>query len=543
MPKPLTTLQRAAIYARVSTTRQAEADLSIPDQVRQIEEYCRKMGWQVVGTFIEPGASATDDKRPQFQAMIDLATSTARPVDVVVVHSMSRFFRDQYQSEFYIRRLRKARVDVVSITQPFQDDPTGNLIRQILGNFDEYQSRENAKHTSRAMNENARQGFWNGARSPFGYHTVVAEQRGVKVKKRLAINDVEAAVVRRIYDCALGRHGPVIGIKSIVNRLNSEGVSLRGKPFQISNVHRILTSSTYAGTHHFNTSCSRTGEVKDRSEWIDVAVPAIVSRSDFDLVQASLAARSPKNTPPRVVNTPTLLTGVAKCATCGSGMTTRTGKSGQYRYYACAGCAQKGKSVCRGRSIPMATLDGMILEQMANRLFTPQRLTQILEGYIEKSAEADSVRKSQLTVLRARETENKGKINRLLGLVANGTMDADDPQMKSMLGDLKAQGHAIAHEIAVLERSAAATGAGITTAKIEKFGALLRDALRNDDPAFRRAYLRLFVESVVVDDREIRVRGPKDALANAAFADEPPSTAAVPIFVRDWHPVPDSNRC
>ena len=29
-----------ALYARVSTTRQAENDLSIPDQLRQLREYC-----------------------------------------------------------------------------------------------------------------------------------------------------------------------------------------------------------------------------------------------------------------------------------------------------------------------------------------------------------------------------------------------------------------------------------------------------------------------------------------------------------------------
>ena len=392
MPKPPVSIRRAAIYARVSTTRQAEAELSIPDQINQITDHRTKMGWEVVSTFIEPGASATDDRRPQFQAMIDFATSATRPVDVVVVHSMSRFFRDQFQSEFYFRRLRKARVDVVSITQNFQNDPTGDLIRRIVSSFDEYQSQEHAKHTSRAMNENARQGFWNGSQTPFGYKTVVAEMRGTKAKKRLALNDAEAEVVRLIYNCALGRSGPVIGIKAIVNRLNAEGFSFRGKRFHISNVHRILTNPTYAGTHYFNTSCARTGEAKDRSEWISVNVPAIISQDEFDLVQASLAARSPKKTPPRVVNTPTLLTGIAKCATCGSGMTTRTGKSGRYRYYACAGCAQKGKTLCKGRSIPMASLDGMILEQLADRLFTPERLTQILRGYISRSAEADAAR-------------------------------------------------------------------------------------------------------------------------------------------------------
>jgi hypothetical protein len=34
-----------------------------------------------------------------------------------------------------------------------------NMIRQIMALFDEYQSKENAQHTLRAMKENARQGF------------------------------------------------------------------------------------------------------------------------------------------------------------------------------------------------------------------------------------------------------------------------------------------------------------------------------------------------------------------------------------------------
>jgi hypothetical protein len=43
--------------------------------------------------------------------------------------------------------------------------------------FDEYQSKENAKHTLRAMKENARQGFWNGALPPIGYR--IAQKRQV----------------------------------------------------------------------------------------------------------------------------------------------------------------------------------------------------------------------------------------------------------------------------------------------------------------------------------------------------------------------------
>ena len=40
------------------------------------------------------------------------------------------------------------------------------MMRQIMALFDEYQSKENAKHTLRAMRENARQGYWNGSRPP-----------------------------------------------------------------------------------------------------------------------------------------------------------------------------------------------------------------------------------------------------------------------------------------------------------------------------------------------------------------------------------------
>lgn len=304
MPKaPLlldTTAKRVAIYARVSTTRQAEQDLSLPDQITQAESFCLGKGWQVAERFIEPGASATDDRRPEFQKLIDHATSPDRPVDIVLVHSMSRFFRDQFQSEFYIRKLRKAGVDVVSITQPFENDPTGNLMRQFLGLFDEYQSKENAKHTLRAMRENARQHFWNGSKPPFGYVVEEAERRGTKAKKRLVILEAEAVLVRHIFDLALGRHGPALGIKAIVNRLNGEGIGFRGKKFQISSIHRILSRRTYIGEHIFNQRCVKTGTLKPKEEWVISAVPLIISSEDFEQVQASLESRNPKRTPPRV---------------------------------------------------------------------------------------------------------------------------------------------------------------------------------------------------------------------------------------------------
>jgi hypothetical protein len=53
----MTVPQRAALYLRVSTTRQAEHDISIPDQRRQGEAYCTARGHQLVETYVEPGST------------------------------------------------------------------------------------------------------------------------------------------------------------------------------------------------------------------------------------------------------------------------------------------------------------------------------------------------------------------------------------------------------------------------------------------------------------------------------------------------------
>ena len=85
----------------------------------------------------------------------------------------------------YERRLNKAGVKIISITQPTGEEVSGEMMRRIISLFDdEYQSRENSKHTLRAMNENARRGFFNGSMPPFGYKLEEVDVPGKKGKKR-----------------------------------------------------------------------------------------------------------------------------------------------------------------------------------------------------------------------------------------------------------------------------------------------------------------------------------------------------------------------
>ena len=107
-----------------------------------------------------------------------MQVNSPAPFEAIIVHSLSRFFRDAIELGLYERRLAKAGVRIISITQQTSDDPAGEMARRMFSVFDEYQSKENAKHTLRAMQENARQGFFNGSTPPFGYRVVEAEGNG-----------------------------------------------------------------------------------------------------------------------------------------------------------------------------------------------------------------------------------------------------------------------------------------------------------------------------------------------------------------------------
>jgi DNA invertase Pin-like site-specific DNA recombinase len=85
------------------------------------------------------------------------------------------------------------------------------------------------------MQENARQGFWNGPPPPLGYKAVEAERRGQKIKKVFAIGEDTAPIVRRILGLYLGVEGPSHRVKNIAAPLDAEGITIHGKKFSTSN--------------------------------------------------------------------------------------------------------------------------------------------------------------------------------------------------------------------------------------------------------------------------------------------------------------------
>ena len=537
---------RVALYLRVSTGRQAETDLSIPDQRRQVRAWCEARDYAIVGEYVEPGASATDDKRPEFQRMIDSATDGSNSVDLIVVHSYSRFFRDSFGLEFYLRKLGKHGVKLLSITQEFNDDtdPAQAMMRKVVSLFDEYQSKENAKHVLRAMKENARQGYWNGSRPPFGYQVVAGEQLGARIKKRLEVDLVEAEDVRLIFRLFLegdDGSGPK-GVKAIAVWLNMNGYRTRsGAKWGIGPVHVMLTNPVYAGRGRFNVIDSRTRTRKPDTEHIGWDTPIVIEPPIFERVQALLKQRNPRVSPPRVVSGPILLTGLAYCATCSGAMTLRTGTSRTgkvHRYYTCSACARQGKSVCKGRSIRMDKLDGLVTTHLMDRLFAPERLDVLLASVVARRAERSASVDERIAGLQQRADDADERLRRLYTMVEDGVAVMDD-LLKDRITTLKAERETT---YATLTRARGGSVAPIVIPanKITAFGNLMRDRLMAGGIPLRKAYLGAIIDRIEVDDYQIRICGRKDVLEQAILADGG-LVPGVRSFVRRWRTRQESN--
>jgi site-specific DNA recombinase len=246
---------------------------------------------------VEAGASATNDRRPEFQRVIEAETSKPAPFDVVIVHSFSRFFRDHIELEFFVRKLAKNGVKLVSITQEMGDDPVHVMMRQIMAPFDEYQSKEKRQARPTGAGECPARLLERRAIALSSPRRAGAK---VKVKKKLEIAPLHADIVRLIFHLALDGDGgsAPMGVKAIVNHLNARRIFTRdGGRWGIGQVHRILTRCTYIGEHEFNKR-TKAKELKPQSEVVVVEVPPLIDRATFDTVQARLKARNPKVMPP-----------------------------------------------------------------------------------------------------------------------------------------------------------------------------------------------------------------------------------------------------
>ena len=365
---------------------------------------------------------------------------------------------------------------------------------------------------------------------------------GSCVQKHLEIDEHEAATIRQIFKLFLegdGTKGPM-GVKDIASWLNCNGFRSRnGNPFYVSIVHAILTRTAYSGVYNYNAHDGRTRRARPESEWVAVSVPQIISTSDFSRVQELLCARRPNMTPPRITNSEVLLTGLARCESCGSPLMLSTSKRGRYRYYTCAATRLKGKTACKvPTSIPEAQLDQLVLGALADQLLTPERLVILLREAIRHRRSLAANDATQRTALRSSLKNAETKIERLLAAVAEGTIP-DMALLRTKMNELNGQRDECARHLQILDTDLPELRQTLSKQQAATVATTLKRRLLDAPRALQRRYVRGLVSEIVVDREIAVISGPRAAIA--AYASDPGRLGSVPSFVREWRTGQDEN--
>ncbi len=371
--------------------------------------------------------------------------------------------------------------------------------------------------------------------------SVEAEATGRRgKKKRLEIDHAEAAIVRQVFKLyEHGAKGIPLGVKGTAAYLNDHGMTMRGQHWTKGKVHNLLANTAYCGEYIFNRMKNKTREEKDNSEWIKIAIEPIIDAPAFERARAHRAARAPTKVPPRIVNSPTLLTGLLKCGICGAGMTLATGKGGRYRYYKCQSRIAKGNKVCDSQNIPMLKLDELVLNALGEKVFTAVRVKSMIAALQKQQIAGGSDHDEAEKRMTKELNELKRRSDRLFDAVESGFLPSDSA-LQQRAHKIQARRQEVLVEIAAIKRQTTIPVKLLRVGQAEVFAKVLKAKLMGSRP-FAKQYLLALVSQVRLTGRIVEMQGSYQALASAV-AKNLGTLGAVPRFTPNWLPDLGSNQ-
>ena len=335
MKKSQDPIVRAGLYARVSSEEQVEG-YSIDAQTRAFRLLCESKRWTPYREYIEEGKSArTEDinKRPVFKQAI--SDGLGGQFDVLVVHKVDRFSRKLRITLEYFDKLAKAEVGFVSIVEQMDfSTPWGKFALSMLGGLAELYSDNLSQETKKGWHERREQGLYCGA-LPFG---AVKGEVGVPVpdmKARIVEIDGHHTQVRNYEGLKmafeLGANGK--SDRHVAVALNAAGYRTTGthgsRPFSKDTVKDMLKNRFYIGY------------IPDgKGGWLEAIHQPFIDVKLFEDARRSRTQRTTNQGTIRSDARVYSLTGIARCAECGSTLRSFKGR-GRVRL-ACNGRLRTG---------------------------------------------------------------------------------------------------------------------------------------------------------------------------------------------------------
>jgi site-specific DNA recombinase len=275
----------------------------------------------LVKEYVDDGHSGADLDRPALnQLRKDLKTPQ---FEAVYFHSADRIARDVMHQHIIIAELRRYEKQIIIDGRDYANNPENTFTLTVMGAVAQFERGKIIERTTRGKQHRLRQGYLLG----YGYTYV---KKTPSSPAAYVINEREAAIVRYIFETyAKGD----VGVNQITRHLERTGVPTREgrRLWHVAQVKYLLQNESYTGIRYFNTEryekATRTTKYgvtysygkrvpRDRSEWIGIKIPAIISKELFDRVQARIAYNRNSY---RNAKRKQLLSRLVECGECGSG--------------------------------------------------------------------------------------------------------------------------------------------------------------------------------------------------------------------------------
>jgi site-specific DNA recombinase len=514
----------AAIYARVSSTRQRQ-EQTIQSQTAALLVHAEQQGLDVPPEWVfeDEGYSGATLVRPALERLRDLVCQV--PVEVVLCHAPDRLARRYAYQALLIEELARAGTEVRFLNGPIGDRPEDALLVQFQGMIAEYEKAQIIERTRRGKAHRARAGVVNVlSGAPYGYRYV---RKSDHVEARYEVCEPEASVVRELFGRYVKEHA---SIADLARWLTEQQIPTRtGKArWDRSTVWGMLRNPAYAGRAAFaktmrteqrarltrparlaGRSISRNPLILDRpaEDWVQIAVPAIVSEETFQLAARRLADN--QRFAARNTKVPSLLQGLAACQACGYAYyrtSTRTATRRLY-YYRCLGSDDyryPGGRRCANLPVRADYLDQVIWDHVTALLADPARIRAELDRRLGELQAANPTTATK-TRLQREQTRTATAISRLVEAYQEQLLSL--AELRERMPALRAKEQTLRAQLDALEAELVDQETYLKLAEtLEGFLARLRGKTDTASVPERQRVLRLLVKEVLIGPERVVIR-------------------------------------
>jgi site-specific DNA recombinase len=515
----------AAIYARVSSARQAK-DETIGSQLAALREHAASNRLEVPEewVFADEGHSGATLVRPGLEALRDLAAQGC--LDVVLVYSPDRLARKFAYQALLTEELARCGTRVEFVKGPRGDSPEDQLLVQFQGMFAEYEKAQLAERYRRGKAWRAKSGSVNVlSGAPFGYRYV---RKTPESGARYEVIPHEAALVSEMFRRYADDGAAIAGLRRWLE--DQRAPTRSGKQrWDRSVIWAMLRNPAYAGTAVFGKTqavhepagLNRTArlagrtvprqvryEDRPRGEWTAIPVPALVDQDTFDRVQQRLADN--KRFAARNTRVPSLLQGLAACASCGYGYyrtTTTTSAGKKIYYYRCLGSDDwryQGGRVCQNKPVRADYVDAVVWDHATALLADPALIRAEIGKRLERARTSDPVTKKRGQLEQAL-AKTSTSIGSMVTAFSEQLITIDE--LRARMPALRARETGLKDQIAALDAQAADRDAYLKLASdLEGFLGRLRASSATATTEDRQRVLRAVVQDILIGPDKLTIR-------------------------------------